>query len=162
MAYYDDIAQGYDKLHGDEQLNKLNEIKKHLNLKPNQTLLDVGCGSGISTSFFDCQATGVDPSRQLINIAKTKREGKYLIGKAEALPFASNSFDCVLSVTAIQNFSDVEKGLKEIKRVGKGKFVLTVLKRSPKINLIKEKINTLFKVQKEIEEFKDLIFVCEK
>ena len=152
MAYYDDIAQGYDKLHGDEQLNKLNEIKKHLNLKPNQTLLDVGCGSGISTSFFDCQATGVDP----------KREGKYLIGKAEALPFASNSFDCVLSVTAIQNFSDVEKGLKEIKRVGKGKFVLTVLKRSPKINLIKEKINTLFKVQKEIEEFKDLIFVCEK
>jgi ubiquinone/menaquinone biosynthesis C-methylase UbiE len=162
MSYYDEIAQGYDELHEREQLNKLNLIKEHVDIKPDHSLLDVGCGSGISTAFFKCQATGIDPSQQLVSIARMKRDGKYLIGSAESLPFATNEFEHVISVTAIQNFTDVEKGLKEIKRVGKKTFVLTALKRSPQISLIKEKIGEHFKIEKQFEENKDLIFICKK
>ena len=85
-----------------------------------------------------------------------------MCAEAENLPFKDSSFDVVISITAIQNFHDIEKGLKEIRRVGKDRFVLSFLKRSPKKDIITKNIKKLFKVVKEIEEEKDIIFIAKK
>lgn len=170
--YYNSIAKGYNELHGEEQLEKLELIGKEINtdsklhefIKPNYTLLDVGCGTGISTGFFKVKKRiGIDPSSELIKIAiKNNPLIQFKIFGAEKLEFKNNQFDIIISLTAIQNFIDIEQGLDEINRVGKKYFILTFLKKSSKHNLIKELIHKKFNVIKQIEQDKDIIYFCNK
>ncbi len=160
MEYYDYIADGYDELHEEEQLAKCRLISRYFD-KENKRILDVGCGTGIATAFFKCD-TGIDPSEKLLEKAEEKFPGTLFIEcAAEDLPFEDNEFDAVISVTAIQNFENIEKGLSEIKRVGK-EFVLTFLKKSEKKDVIEALINSIFSVEKRVEEEKDIIFLCAK
>jgi len=160
--YYDEIAQGYEELHKEEQLKKIGIIKKELKVKPSDKLLDVGCGTGLTTEPWDCRRYGVDPSKKLLERARDKKNIEYKLAPAENIPYEDSFFDVVISITAIQNFDDISKGLKEIKRVGKGRFVLSFLKKSSKNEFIQEKIKELFKVGKIIEEEKDLIFFAKR
>ncbi|MFC1732014.1 class I SAM-dependent methyltransferase [candidate division KSB1 bacterium] len=158
-SYYNEISSGYEELHREEQEKKLVIIKKELGrLNKNTLLLDVGCGTGI-TSDFDCVVYGVDPAQKLLDKAGKKPDFR-ICAEAENMPFEDNKFDIVISVTAIQNFHDIGKGLDEIKRVGKEKFVLSFLKKSGKKDLILEEIKKKFDVKKEIEEEKDVILFC--
>jgi ubiquinone/menaquinone biosynthesis C-methylase UbiE len=160
MGYYDEISSGYEGLHKEEQLKKVKIILDKLNLKKADKLLDVGCGTGFYLDLFDCDVTGIDPSEKLLE----KYDGNHqvILGSAESLDFPDNSFDVVMSITAIHNFDDIEKGLKEIERVGKGKFVFSVLKRSSKYKLIERLINELFTLEETVDEDKDKIFFCIK
>ncbi len=158
-VYYNTIAQGYDRLHEQEQLRKLEIIKKELKITPQTKLLDVGCGTGIS-SWFDCIVTGIDPSEELLKIARKKHpKATFIQASAEKLPFPDHSFDVVISLTAIQNFSDIEKGIQEMKRVGKKQFAISYLKKSSKAEHIETIIKQLFLSTKRIEEDKDIIFI---
>jgi len=168
-SYYNSIAPGYDELHKAEQENKLRIIKKELEkeLKMNKEtrLLDVGCGSGVSFKFFDCSITGIDPSEELLKIAVKevgKRDVELLQVGAEEMPFEDNLFDIVIAVSSVHNFKDIGKGLDNIKMVGKNRFVFSILKKSEKFGYVKEKIKSLFNVDKMIEEEKDLILFCHK
>ena len=157
MDFYNQVSKGYDELYGEEQLKKLNIIKDYLKIKNDDLLLDVGCGTGIS-SRFDCRVIGVDPS---IGLLKQNRKFK-INSKAENLPFKDNAFNFVVSITAIHNFSNIEKSLEEINRVGRNEFVFSVLKKSKKFNEIRDLIKTNFKISKVAEEGKDAIFYCKK
>lgn len=155
--YYDETAKGYEELHGEEQRKKLRIISDYLNVKNDDKLLDVGCGPGYTSEFFNCKIMGIDPSQELL--ANCSFEA--ILGKAEELPFKDNEFDVVISVSAIQNFDDIKKGLQEIKRVGKNNFALSILKRSSKRELVEKLILDLFNLNKQVEEDKDIIFFCE-
>jgi ubiquinone/menaquinone biosynthesis C-methylase UbiE len=162
--FYDEISEGYDELHMGEQLQKMVEIIASLGPdvpKKGETLLDVGCGSGISTSVWTCACTGIDPSAKLIEIAKKKcPKAKFQVGNAEELPFPDNSFDVILCVTAIHNFKDLRKAIGEFKRVGKRLFVITVLRKSGNLDEIEKLIIINFKIKRIVAEEKDLIFIC--
>ncbi|MFC1742242.1 class I SAM-dependent methyltransferase, partial [Nanoarchaeota archaeon] len=162
--YYDKIAGGYDELHMVEQLKKMTAIIADIGAdipKKNEKLLDVGCGSGISTSVWNCECTGIDPSAELIALAQKKHPGvKFVVGNAEKLPFEDKSFDIVICITAMHNFSDLRQGIDEMKRVCKGRFVLSVLRKSPQAEEIQKLIILNFKVKKIVMEEKDLIFIC--
>jgi len=154
--YYDEIAKGYVELHGEEQLKKISLIKEHLKVEKTDELLDIGCGPGFID--FDCDITGIDPSEKLLEKAKFKT----VLGFAEDLPFDDDSFDIVISITALQNFRDVNKALDEAARVGKRDFVFTFLKKSVKAAKIEELIEKKFKVTKRIEQDKDIILFAAK
>ena len=141
MEYYNKIAKGYNELHKQEQLKKINIIKKLI--KPKPLALDIGAGTGISSKPF--KAIALDPS---INMLK-QYKGIKIVAKAENLPFKDNTFNTIISVTALHH-SDIKKSLKEIKRVSKkdAKISITILKKS-KIRLTKFK---------KIEEKKDFIY----
>ncbi|MEM3373585.1 MAG: methyltransferase domain-containing protein [Candidatus Woesearchaeota archaeon] len=172
MSYYNSISTGYEELHKEEQLKKIALIKEYFKRYPdfepktNDKLLDVGCGTGLTTIPWNCELYGIDPAKKLLERAhKLGENNKKIIYKqaqAENIPYPDNYFDFVISITAIQNFEDIEKGLSEIKRVGKKKFILSFLKKSKKSDFIKKLIYDLFKVKIEIEEQKDKIFFCEK
>ncbi len=153
MTYYDKISKGYNELHGEEQLKKVNIILHNIKLKKEDKLLDVGCGTGFYHGLFKCEVTGVDPSEELLKQCKSKT----VKSSAEKLPFKDNEFDWVISITSVHNFKDIEKGLDEIKRVG-NQYVLTVLKKSSKFNKIDELIRTKFNIKKIIIEEKDAIY----
>jgi ubiquinone/menaquinone biosynthesis C-methylase UbiE len=159
MTYYDEISEGYEELHKEEQLKKVKLISEHLKPKPDDKLLDVGCGTGLTTEPWKCKRYGIDPAPKLLERARKKDEIEYKLAPAENIPYEDNFFDIVISITAIQNFEDIEKGLKEIKRVGKNRFVLSFLKKSPKRDFIEKKIKELFKIKKIIIEEKDIIYI---
>ena len=170
-SYYNSIAGGYEELHQEEQLAKLELIKTSLkklkiNINPEFRLLDIGCGSGISTRFWEftnADKTGIDPSEKLIGIAQAKDlKSQYFVESAEDLSFEDSLFDFVISLTAIQNFSNLKEGISEIARVSKKHGVLSFLKKSEKKDEILKLIQIHFKILKEIEEEKDLILICEK
>jgi len=160
MGYYDEISEGYEELHKEEQLAKISLIQEHFKVEVTDKLLDVGCGTGLTTEPWDCVRTGADPAPKLLAKARSKDKITYVEAAAEKLPFEDGSFDVVISITALQNFADVEKGLKEIKRVGKDRFVLSFLRKSSKAEMMEEVIRTLFVVDSLILEEKDIIFFC--
>jgi len=165
--YYDEISEGYDTLHMAEQLQKMTEIIAAMGAdvpKKKDKLLDVGCGTGISTSVWACECTGIDPSEKLVALAQKKYAGqenrKFLVGNAEELPFPDDTFDVVISITAIHNFTDAKKGILEMQRVGKDRFVFSVLRKAAQLDEIEKYIIISFKVKKIVMEEKDLIFIC--
>ncbi|MBD3355020.1 methyltransferase domain-containing protein [Candidatus Woesearchaeota archaeon] len=160
MTYYDEISEGYEELHKEEQLKKIKLVADHLNVKKEDKLLDVGCGTGLTTESWNCKRYGIDPAPKLLEKARSKDKVEYKLAPAEKIPYPDDFFDIVISITAIQNFEDIEKGLKEIKRVGKDRFVLSFLKKSDKRDFIEELITRLFKVEKILIEEKDEIYFC--
>lgn len=163
-SYYDAVAPGYDELHEQEQLKKLRLIESAVPelRRPGIRVLDVGCGTGLATAFFNC-ATGVDQSDCMLKVARARYpELKFVQASAESLPFGNDSFDAVLSLTAVQNFSDAERGLREIRRVGRSLFVLSFFKRATRAVELEQLIKSLFNVITKLEEMHDLIFVCRK
>jgi len=162
MTYYDEISEGYEELHGEEQLKKIEIIKQKIKVKQTDKLLDVGCGTGLTTRCWDCKRYGIDPAKRFVEAAqKSDKKGKYFLAAAEKIPFEDNFFDIVISITAIQNFEDIEKGLREIKRVGKRKFVLSFLKKSQNMEKIERLISSFFSPSCMVEEDKDIIFLIE-
>jgi len=167
--YYDIISDGYDRLYGDEQLKKLHAIESaikthhelHDFISPKYALLDIGCGTGISTDYFPAkEKLGIDPSQALIKIASEKHPHcKFILSNAEDIAFKGKEFDIIISLTAIQNFRNIENALKNIRSAGK-RFILTFLKRTEKREIIEQLIKTNFEIIKTLEEEKDLIYFC--
>ena len=145
---YNEIAQGYDELYYEEQLKKLNLLKKHFKFKGK--ILDIGAGTGIVSKHFE-NVTSTDPSENMLNHAK----GETFVTKAESLPFEDHSFDTVISLTALHH-CDIDKAIQEMKRVGKDNFAFTILKKSKHFKEIVKKLKDNFKL-KEIDEGKDLL-----
>ena len=153
MEYYDIISKSYNELHKEEQLNKISIIKANIKTGKGTKILDVGCGTGVS-SDFGCFVVGIDPSLELLR----QNKGLKIVSAAENLPFKSHFFDYVISVTSIHNFRNIRKSIKEMKRVGRQYFVFSVLKKSKKFESIKRLIESSFQIDKIENEAKDIIF----
>ena len=91
MDFYSGLAKGYNSLYKEEQLKKLRVIKQNMKIIP--PLLDIGCGTGISTSFFKVKSIGIDNNKEML-----KQAGKNCIyADAESLPFKDKSFSTIIS-----------------------------------------------------------------
>lgn len=107
--------------------------------KPGKRVLDIGCGTGIYTLELarkDAQVIGIDPSIEMIRIAREKLrraglKGHFVCGLAEALPFRSEAVDVALAVTSLCFVSRPERAVEEMHRVIKpgGRFVVGELNR---------------------------------
>lgn len=99
-------------------------------LKPGESVLDVGCGTGGVTIpakqrvGASGKAAGIDPSPEMIAVAQSKAQRKGLeidfrLGVIEALPYPDASFDVVTSSLMMHHLpEDLQvKGLAEIYRV---------------------------------------------
>lgn len=165
MTYYDAIAKGYNELHKEEQLKKIRIILRTI-FDVKRPVLDVGCGTGFSLDIFhenwNVECVGIDPSRKMIELYEGNQ--KIMFGMGEMLPFDDESFGLVLSITAIQNFTDPLQGILEMKRVCSldGQIVISCLKKSAKLDEITEHIAENLVVREVIEEEKDMIFFCGK
>jgi len=160
--YYDIIAAAYPELHREEQLRKLRIISGLISPKPWEKMLDVGCGPAYSADVFDCLITGVDPSRKLLEQGSHNSNFTPVLGVAESLPFPDSSFDYVISVTAIQNFSDIRRAVSEMWRVARSLVVVSCLARSMKLSEVRAELRRRFIIEKEIIEGHDIIFLLRK
>jgi len=103
-------------------------------LKParGETILDVGCGTGVFTLdilSFGTRVTGIDISRPMLKRAGQKA-GAYsfrgIVGDMRSLPFADNCFDKVVSVTALEFIEDGKGVVRDLFRVTKKGGIIVV------------------------------------
>jgi arsenite methyltransferase len=89
-------------------------------------VLDVACGSGATALLLagelGCDVVGVDLGPRAIEDATTAAvaaglEARFVVGDAEALPFADAGFDVVLSECSLCTFPDTPRAVAEMARV---------------------------------------------
>jgi SAM-dependent methyltransferase len=87
--------------------------------------LDVGCGTGALTAELvallgAASVSGIDPAASDIAICASRAPGADLhVGPGEALPFADDAFDAVLSQLVIGHLQDAERAVTEMARVAR-------------------------------------------
>ena len=92
-----------------------------LNVRPNQTLLDISCGQGNLVRFAwerNIRAIGIDLSEVGLQIAmRQSGQTSFAAADAQLLPVASHSFDFVTNIGSIEHYLDPAMGVQEIARV---------------------------------------------
>ena len=111
----------YDLRYHEEQRAKYDEVLRHLRLKLNEIVFDVGCGIGLLLERIDGIYVGLDLSSSLLSSADQKVRpltSKHILqGDAEFLPFRDSVFHMLFSFTLLQNLPRPKKALSELKRV---------------------------------------------
>ena len=161
---FNDIAPTYDKLNHVLSLNvdkiwrrkAVKRVKKAIADIENPQVLDVACGTADSTIALaqingNVRVNGIDISDGMLKIGAEKVEKFGLVSRisfskscAEDIDFQDNTFDAVMVAFGVRNFSDREKGLKEILRVLKPNGTLLVLELSEPQNVIVRWIYNLY------------------
>jgi len=110
---------------------------------PGQRVLDVACGTGVLSLAAQERVgaagavAGLDVNAQMLTVARHKRSDiEWHEGRAEALPFADQAFDRVVSQFGMMFFDDAAGALREMWRVLRrgGRIAVAVcdaLERSP-------------------------------
>jgi ubiquinone/menaquinone biosynthesis C-methylase UbiE len=135
------IADSYDKWYSTARGFVYDRLEKKAidRLLPNgdngSRLLEVGCGTGHWSEYFSnrgFEVTGVDISKEMIEVAKNKHIAKsqFQVADGENLPFADESFDLAVAVTTLEFTANPEKMVSEMARCVKkpaGKLIVGVL-----------------------------------
>ena len=112
-------------------LGVVRHLIEEAQLRPGETVLEVGCGTGVLDRWLARHTgranpiVGIDISHYVLQeaAALARKEGlegviAFREGSAEALPFSENSFDVVMSSTVIQRVN-ADRMLREMVRVTK-------------------------------------------
>lgn len=90
-----------------------------LNLKPGLRIVDVGCGTGITSRLFAArkvEVTGVDPNPEMLEAATLDGGAAYVCGDAEALPLDEGTMDGAIAGQSFHWF-DFGRAITELNRV---------------------------------------------
>ncbi len=144
-------------------------FQEHWNIKPGESLLDIGCAKGFMLHDFNeiipgLELQGIDISNYAIKNGIDSMRDQLQVASADKLPFEDNRFDYAISITTIHNFDKdgVIKALKEIERVTKqGSFITVDAYRN---DLEKERMfawNLTAKTILHVDEWKELFIEAE-
>jgi SAM-dependent methyltransferase len=123
-------------------LRMLRTLIEETELQPGESVLEVGCGSGVIDRWLARRTGGKNPivgmdiNRYLLReaAALTRRDGlegtiTFREGSAEALPFPDGSFDVTIAVTVIEEL-DADRMLGEMVRVTRSGGRVAVVARA--------------------------------
>lgn len=118
-ADYGTIGTGYtDYRKPDPRIAALIEEALH----GSRTVLNVGAGAGsYESSAFE--VTAVEPSASM-RAQRPAHLPAAIDGVAEDLPFADDAFDAAMTTFSVHQWSDLEAGLREMRRVARGPVVV--------------------------------------
>jgi len=132
-SHYDKTAS-YFQSSFDGRASKFfkNYIVKHLSLKTNEKILDVGCADGLLLARLkdeekSIDGIGIDISSKMVKEASIKYPNlKFIEASAMELPFENESFDLLIACVSFHHFPNPQQFLKEAYRVLKpsGRIVI--------------------------------------
>jgi len=134
----------------DDTIWILKKINRHKEIK---TILDLGCGEGITTIcmaklFPKAKVFGIDHNKNSIKDAKEfatrlkLKNVRFEVADIKKIPFKNSFFDCVISQKVFHYFKNKKEKINEITRVLKTNgivYMAEFIKVKPE--LIKDKIN---------------------
>ena len=142
LGYADTYDEGRPKLPS----KAIEILKVYLDKKIN-TIVDIGCGTGLSTevcTLFADNVIGIEPSKDMLNKAKTKENGKmkFIEGYSDKTGLDDECADIVICSQAF-HWMEPEPTLKEVYRILKkgGIFAVIDADYPPVINKELEQLN---------------------
>ncbi len=121
---YDRLAEVYDRRWAAYVEASVRETLRRVDLRPHDSILDVGCGTGalldaVSTRVPGARLVGIDLSPAMLAVARRRLGDRAALVAAEAgrLSFHDRSFDLVVSSSALHYWPDPAAGLAEVTRV---------------------------------------------
>ena len=113
---------------------RLQRIVRILRLRPEDRVLDIGCGSGWLASLCaarGCKVTATDVSHAGVLAAGRRYDGEigsFAVGDAYQMGLRSGSFDVVLLSEVVEHLEDIQAVLTEAKRLLKpaGRLLVSV------------------------------------
>ncbi len=135
IAKYNSTSSFYDDRYRNIQNLKFKLLLKNF-IFDNKIILDAGCGTGLLFEFFlrsnqqiynrKLRYIGLDISWKMlkqflykINMVTSIKRVNLILGDIENLPFREEKIHQIFAVTSFQNLYDIEKGLRELIRVGR-------------------------------------------
>jgi ubiquinone/menaquinone biosynthesis C-methylase UbiE len=120
--YLREVVQRDQQLDTDREVRRLfSKLSKVRVPLAGDTLLDVGCGTGAVTAALErhgINATGIDVVEEFVRVAQELHPSSvFLVGEAEELPFASESFTFVTLASVLEHVRDWRLTLAEAARV---------------------------------------------
>lgn len=94
----------------------------HAALGSARTVLNVGAGSG-NYEPLDRHVVAVEPSA-MMRVQRPRHLAPAIDARAEQLPFDDRAFDAAMAMITIHQWSDVARGLRELRRVTRGPVVI--------------------------------------
>jgi len=92
-------------------------------LKPNNSVLDVGCGPATLTKDFPCPVVGCDLSVTMLKKAK-ERIAEVVRCDAQQLPFRDKCFDVSFESSCLYLVGAREAMIREMERVGRKQVII--------------------------------------
>ena len=100
------------------------ELAEAVELRPGARVLDVATGTGhvaLEAARTLCEATGIDYVPELVDVARRRAEAEGLevdfeVADAEAMPFADDTFDFVVSAIGVMFTADHDRAAAELVR----------------------------------------------
>lgn len=121
---YDRFARWYDSVEGVPEVLGLNRLRQRVVQRASGKVLEVAIGTGKNLPYYrsGSRITGVDISVKMLTIARKRAsrlqlDVSLLLANAEALPFADETFDTVVSSLSTCTFPDPVAALKQMARV---------------------------------------------
>jgi ubiquinone/menaquinone biosynthesis C-methylase UbiE len=134
VAEYAKAAARYDEKWAFYVEATTRETLRRMPMSATARVLDVGCGTGellsrLRAQHPDARLAGLDPVVEMLDVARDKLGGNpdLKIGYADSLPWASGSFDIVVSCNMFHYIAHPQASLREMARVIRpgGALVLT-------------------------------------
>jgi len=116
-------------------------IRKQVNPRPGDKLLDVGCGTGNYRSSFDCEYFGVDVNPDYIQKASARLDGRFMVMDCTRLEFDDETFDHVISLATLHHLADdevvqmVKEALRVCKSSGRVHLIDAIMPVTPNFTL---------------------------
>jgi len=116
---YDTIGVGYNiRRSADPRI--LQRLEHWLEQPSGASILDVGAGTGNYTKALadrGYKMWALEPSTRMSESCTDRADIHWVQGRAEAMPFADETFDGVYCTLALHHFADQALGMKEMRRV---------------------------------------------
>ena len=123
---YNRFARWYDLVEGVPNLLGVRLLRRRLLRRASGRVLEVAVGTGKNLRYYSpcCRITAVDVSIEMLKVARQRAANlsvdiSFLLADAEALPFADQSFDTVVSSLSTCTFPNPVAVLHEMARVCK-------------------------------------------
>ena len=134
VAHYSKLAADYDNRWSFYLESTIRETLRRLPIAKGDSVLDVGCGTGlllqaVARSESGVRMAGVDPTPEMLEIARGRLTPDVALesGRAEQLPFDDGEFSIVVSTSTLHFIREPRKALSEMVRVLEpgGRVVIT-------------------------------------
>jgi len=107
-------------------MEQLNTLIEQLDLKTEETVLDLGCGNGRIAEYISdltgAKVTGLDFANQLIRTAQERTADRknrliYVVGNMDELAFDEGSFDAVISIDTLYFVESIDVTVKNLRKL---------------------------------------------